>query len=121
MRVVSRPLGGGANDRSAFKGHRIAACTRLQAAGAQWLPVVVSVVTMPVRIDSEHAIHAADDAASSATNDPAHHTADRSQHPVTGMSTPVGSIVNSAWHALRLGGEWSDKNDAKACRKTNDH
>jgi hypothetical protein len=93
-------------------------CRRLARSG---LPVVVSVVTMPVRIDSEHAIHAADDAASSATNDPAHHTADRSQHPVTGMSTPVGSIVNSAWHALRLGGEWSDKNDAKACRKTNDH
>jgi hypothetical protein len=28
-------LGGGANDRSAFKGNRIAACTRLQATGAQ--------------------------------------------------------------------------------------
>jgi hypothetical protein len=93
-------------------------CRRLARRG---LPVVVSVVTMPVRIDSEHAIHAADDAASSSTNDPAHHTADRSQHPVTGMSTPVGSIVNSAWHALCLGGEWSDKNDGEACCKTNDH
>ena len=38
---------------------------------------------MPVRINSEHAIHAADDAASGSPNDPAHHTADRSQRPVT--------------------------------------
>jgi hypothetical protein len=76
---------------------------------------------MPVRINSEHAIHAADDAASSSTNDPAHHTADRPQHPVTGMSTPVSSIVNSAWHALCLGGERNDKNDGEACCKTNDH
>ena len=93
-------------------------CRRLARSG---LPVVVSVVTMPVRIDSEHAIHAADDAASGSPNDPAHHTANRSQHPVTGMSTPVGSIVNSAWHALCLGGERNDKNDGEACCKTNDH
>jgi hypothetical protein len=76
---------------------------------------------MPVRIDSEHAIHADDDAASCSPNDAADHTADRSQRPVTRMSTPVGSIVNSTRHALRLGGERSDKNDGEACCKTNDH
>jgi hypothetical protein len=67
------------------------------------------------------AIHADDDAASSSTNDPAYHTADRSQHPVTGMSAPVRSIVNSTWHFLRLGGERSYKNDGEACCRTNDH
>jgi hypothetical protein len=83
--------------------------------------VVVSVVTMPVRIDSKHAVHAAKDAASSSTNNAAYHTANRSQHPVTGMRAPVGSVVNSAWHALCLGGEGSDKDDGDARCKTNDH
>jgi hypothetical protein len=56
-----RPLGGGANAISVQGTIALPpalGCRRLAQRG---LPDVVSVVTIPVRIDSEHAIQAADD------------------------------------------------------------
>jgi hypothetical protein len=55
-----------------------------------------------MRIDSEHAVDAANDSSSRSANNPTNKATDRSEHAVTSIGTPVYPVVHPPRHALRL-------------------
>jgi hypothetical protein len=65
-----------------------------------------------MRIDSEHAVDAANDTASRSANNPTNKATDRSEHAVTGISTAVSPVVHPPRHALRLCGDRGGENEA---------
>jgi hypothetical protein len=58
-----------------------------------------------MRINSEHAVDAANHPASRSANNPTNKATDRSEHAVTGISTAVSPVVHPPRHALRLCGD----------------
>src|SRR5450755_373202 len=66
------------------------------------LTPIAAVIPVRMRIDSEHAIDAANDSTSRSANNPTNKATDRSEHAVTGIGTAVCPVVHPPRHALRL-------------------
>src|SRR5271155_634858 len=75
-------------------------------------PIAAAVIPVRLRIDSENAVDAADDATRRAANDPTNKATDRSEHAVTGISTAVNPVVHPSRHALRLCGDRRGEKEA---------
>ena len=75
------------------------------ARGNRWLAPVAVVIPTRMRINSEHAVDAANHPASRSANNPTNKATDRSEHAVTGISTAVSPVVHPPRHALRLCGD----------------
>jgi hypothetical protein len=73
---------------------------------------MAAVIPVRLRIDSEHAVDAANDATCRAANNPADKATDRPEHAVTGISTAVNPVVHPSRHALRLCGDRRDEKEA---------
>jgi hypothetical protein len=85
------------------------------------LAPIAAVIPVRMRIDSEHAIDAANHPTSRSANNPTNKATDRSEHAVTGISTAVSPVVHPPRHALRLCGDRRGEKEADSNHTEHSH
>jgi hypothetical protein len=91
------------------------------ATGDNLLAPIAAVIPVSMRIDSEHAVDAANDATSRSANNPTNKATDRSEHTVTGISAAVSPVVHPPRHALRLCGDRRGEKEADCNHTEHSH